>query len=526
MSTLYDENILNNNILNDELIINKINQIITDFFEKHQFINNIYDPSISSDDKNMKNIRNLFPISNEIQESIKLPLLKVFNDLLKFIKFLELKNQQQIDMIHSLIKHFIKLPETDLNEICFIKEGESSVREKEIHLKKCMIDIEQQINKDLHEYGNNKSFKEFMIINNNNRDVKNPQIILSKCKRRKHVIQQSDVLGVRIVNETTPIPALIGQKETFCKTDLIPKGTIIGQYSGFEINQDKWSNHFGNTENYYKQAPYLYNVEWSGGEFVIDPKMGLNKDNPLLYINDARLNIDCNNLKIKEQKRCNVTFKTELFDGWPVLYIEATKDIKYNHSLWTDYGPEFGITVREIKNGRKYEETTYPERQKLLNKILNKHCYINKNNHLFVNKQNIFSMNMTNNTLNSIKNYIFIKKKENLFELNEIYQQRFNELSQQYTMIKNKIEIDYDKLEYKYDQLNKFMDETIKNKQKFITIPKLKYNEYQNYNLSFVNNTNNNNNDINDMIGCYNYNDIINGNFKRRKLNDLSSLST
>ena len=353
---------------------NKIEEIITNIVNK-------CNPSILCDkNNNIKNNKYSFLGSNQIIQSLQIELLNLFDNLMTKIECLESKNQQQIKMIQCLIKDFVKLPKTDMNEVSIMKEGTSSVREKEIQLKKDIVDQQRMndITNNRHQYSNGIGFRDFMVQNNNARDIKNPMINLSTFGQTKHMIErQSDVLGVRNVNKkTTPIAALIGQKETYCKVKLIPEGTIIGQYSGLEIGHEKWMDHFANTANYYEQAPYLYTVECTGHEFIIDPKIGANGESPLLFINDARSDITNPNLKQEEKSRCNVKFQNEILDGWPVVLVKATKDIKRNDSLYIDYGKNYGITIKEIKNGRKYEATSYPERQKLLNKIMNKYCDI------------------------------------------------------------------------------------------------------------------------------------------------------
>ena len=214
----------------------------------------------------------------------------------------------------------------------------------------------------------NLKFGQYLIENNpSNQDCQYEQERLDQIKRfveHNHIgnsdpsikIDQngyteplSEVAGKRTVEQCKHLEDLEGHSEAYAKMD-IPGGVILGQYVGNEMLKDEYHSVFNGTKEEFVHSTYLHgdSLQLSSGEEIdiyIDG-IAAGTSSPLLYINDGRVEIR-EDETAADRKRMNTEFVTVLCNGWPLVLVMTTKEIKKGESLWINYGPRFTLVLDE-----------------------------------------------------------------------------------------------------------------------------------------------------------------------------------
>merc|ERR1712228_197588 len=184
------------------------------------------------------------------------------------------------------------------------------------------------------------------------------------------------VLGIRTIEQTPKgFELLKGHKEAFVLCD-IENEVVLGQYIGNEycidtdVGIDERYKLFNGTEEEADVTMYAIGsslkisetktitVEIDAYSFYKDQMNEDPKDDKsfLLRINDGRIwkkNADgsliINKNKTDEEKeRINTRFVSVLCNGYPMILVQTTKEIKKNESLWADYGCFYQGALEEM----------------------------------------------------------------------------------------------------------------------------------------------------------------------------------
>eukprot|EP01084_Bolivina_argentea_P299597 516436_1 len=198
------------------------------------------------------------------------------------------------------------------------------------------------------QYSEQELHKMEIFFNNNNECNPIPFIRLAENKWRP----LNNVLTNREIKSTTGnIPTiLIGQQETYSKLP-IPKGTILGQYIGYESIKNEWDNMYKGikiSKLKYRMQYLCHNtIPFTNNEpvqIVIDPFDHKTTPINLLHqINDCRSNISSNDMTQDDKHRQNCEFVSVLVNGWSSVLIRTTKTILPYKSLWIHYGNYYGL---------------------------------------------------------------------------------------------------------------------------------------------------------------------------------------
>mmetsp|Transcript_9778 Transcript_9778/g.14898 ORF Transcript_9778/g.14898 Transcript_9778/m.14898 type:complete len:458 (+) Transcript_9778:26-1399(+) len=167
--------------------------------------------------------------------------------------------------------------------------------------------------------------------------------------QRQDCIETSQAELVEVYNIVAPfrVKALEGQQGVRAK-QAIPIGTVIGEYTGTVYTEQEFKEVFDETNEANIRNVYAFDLMVGQDRLVID---GYNdkKHNPLICINDCRMNIDDELPSNSDEEKWNTEFRTCYIDGFPRVFVVCCKNIQAKQPLSIFYGNDYGIVVRNLK---------------------------------------------------------------------------------------------------------------------------------------------------------------------------------
>eukprot|EP01083_Nonionella_stella_P067426 178332_1 len=179
-----------------------------------------------------------------------------------------------------------------------------------------------------------------------------PKILINK----NDTVNAKDLMEVYNIHEHR-VKALMHQVGVRAKRN-IPKGTVIGQYTGTQYLSDEFERIFEHSTEYDTRNMYAFDATMyvpsdmgndRSYEIIIDG-YDQSKTNQLIYINDCRKDIDIENPTKEDMKYWNCSFRTLYVSGCPAVYVLSRRDIRKGEELNTYYGARYGTTIRSKNN--------------------------------------------------------------------------------------------------------------------------------------------------------------------------------
>jgi len=205
-------------------------------------------------------------------------------------------------------------------------------------------------------------------------------------------LEQKKALEVFTVTFNERSPALVGQRGLRALVR-IPRGTVIGEYFGREWMENEFDDIYSGTKDWvdineyalcpsvevkipYSKLKYFANVggvekvrgsrdKWMVEEYhiVVD---GLNKKSRtkamMIFMNDCRRDIFMTNMTDDDERVMNAKLMTVYHNGWPRIFVVATKDVEQNEEVFTFYGKQH---VRWEQDKRRYAANEKLHRQNI-----------------------------------------------------------------------------------------------------------------------------------------------------------------
>ena len=194
------------------------------------------------------------------------------------------------------------------------------------------------------QYGLERLDQIKLFVEHNHIGNSDPSI---KIDQSGYIEPLSEVAGIRTVEQCKHLKLLEGQLEAYAKFD-IPGGVILGQYVGNEMLKPEYYSVYNGTKDECEHATYMHgaSLHLSNGQEIdiyIDG-IAAGTSTPLLYINDGRVNIR-EDETAADRNRMNAEYVNVLCNGWPLILVMTTKDIKRGDSIWINYGPSYGLVL-------------------------------------------------------------------------------------------------------------------------------------------------------------------------------------
>lgn len=170
----------------------------------------------------------------------------------------------------------------------------------------------------------------------------NPRIKLG----RHSIMKLEEVLSFGEIGQCEHLPKLVGQKGTFAKVD-IPRGVILGQYVGNEMLKEEFQKIYDGTKEELEHLTFMHGQRLTVNEAEMDIYIdgyAACRTSPLLFVNDGRVDI-MQEATAEDRARMNTEYVGCLVNGWPMVLVRTTKEIRKGHPLWIDYGSNYGLVL-------------------------------------------------------------------------------------------------------------------------------------------------------------------------------------
>ena len=217
-----------------------------------------------------------------------------------------------------------------------------------------------------HNHNDNHNRNNYVTPGNLVSDAKYEEMLkLSECTS----MSAKDMIECYHIQEHR-VSALIGQVGVRAKRD-IPRGTVLGQYTGTEYLDEEFDKIFQHTNHYDLRNIYAFDCpllqigtsndgdgdskmdddyqDGTNKKMIIDGYAHLKK-NYLVYINDCRKNIKGTEPTDDDDKYWNCSFRTVFINGYPAVFVIAKKDICAGQDLHVFYGANYGNSLRNVEH--------------------------------------------------------------------------------------------------------------------------------------------------------------------------------
>ena len=136
----------------------------------------------------------------------------------------------------------------------------------------------------------------------------------------------------------------------------IPLNTIIGRFCGDEMYSFEYNDIYRNTceytiRNHYRMSTQCPDDPWSerkcpfehkDNQIVLD-ELDPFPANPMVIMNDVRKNISDETLTDDDDIYWNAEYHHVYVNGWPFIYIVASKPILAGQEIASYYGPNYTL---------------------------------------------------------------------------------------------------------------------------------------------------------------------------------------
>lgn len=210
-----------------------------------------------------------------------------------------------------------------------------------------IINCDVQFNEN---YENSNEIKQSILyyLRINGEYNTNPQLIQSlnwnNEQQRITITNQKELIKIYNIENHKHIPSLNNEKGLIAQEN-IQAFTVLGQYLGNESLYDEWDYAFKYTklESIHNCFSFDISIKHKHKEYyVIIDATDYNKDNNLLvYVNDCRKNIFNKEITENDKNALNSRFILTKVNNWGMIFLVATKEIKKDSEILTNYGSTY-----------------------------------------------------------------------------------------------------------------------------------------------------------------------------------------
>lgn len=250
------------------------------------------------------------------------------------------------------------------------------VKRKNIDLENWNIEADKEFNSYL------DSILNYLMANDENGFA--PALFLGSESEKQH--NQSEFIEKFGIDNNHRISQLNGRMGLRAKRDL-PENTVLGQYCGIEYLLKEFEDVYNGTKQGDLKNIYAFNlevlmpkqqnnnnnnigngngnddngdlnmgnneyIEGKKYQIVIDALLDINNTNNrilLTYINDCRSDISGESMQNNDKAYENIKFVKVFVNGWPMIFVVTSRDIKQNDEIMGYYGKEYGLAIQAKK---------------------------------------------------------------------------------------------------------------------------------------------------------------------------------